>query len=217
MARGWWRSPAARAVFFVAFGLVAFAAILLFGQHNSTDRRFTHGLAFRAWAAAATVSLGASIAVFGRGLSAIREHRRMATWDRPRRWWMWNVAAYAAVAVVAVALLRLATVGNPVHTPVRGFPTLIGSLTLVGVIAACPWLLMVWLAHEQVRHLGFMVGTIKPAQVTDDFDLTKLDGPAITDAVTCATAIWTAIERCALALRSSCRPRSSTRAHCASD
>jgi hypothetical protein len=205
-ARDWWQYPAARAVGFVALGLAVFAAILLFGQHNTTDRRFTHTLGFRGWAAMATLSVGVSVAAFSQGLSNIRG--LAATWKRPRAWWIWNLAAYAVLGAAASVLLRLIVAGsNPasstIHVPIQGFAGLIGVLTLAGVIAAAPWVLMVWLAHEELHNLSSAISNIRPAEPaepTKDVETSQMDGPAVTAALTSTLAIWTVIERCALAL-----------------
>jgi hypothetical protein len=178
------------------FALVVFGALLWFGKHNGDNATFVNGR-FRIWAAVATASLMVWVMLFQRGRAEVRALPE--PWHRPRSWWTWNVAAYAALGVLTAVMIGMVTSGNRAAVPIDHFPALINTLTFLGWVSAAPWVLMVWITHERVRDLATATAQIAPPQSTDEYDPTLIDS-AVTSIAQGTIEVRELIERSALAL-----------------
>ncbi|GAA4729278.1 hypothetical protein [Phytohabitans rumicis] len=171
-------------------------ALLRYADRYATNDEFADQ--FRGWVAVAVLSLGIWSALFTRGLSTVHEFRRM--WPRGRVWWTWHFGAYALLVASVLAMLTLNNAGEKIVVPIDGFPTITRTLVLVAATAAAPWVLTVWLAHEQLRILRAEVDKVRPPELIEELTVDKLDGAAISAAVTHSLAVWKVIERCTLSL-----------------
>jgi hypothetical protein len=194
--RSKWRSPATTTVSSLVLAAVVAGALLQYADRYATNAGFADQ--FRGWVAVAVLSLGIWTAVFTRGLATVHEFRRM--WPRGRVWWIWHFGAYALMVASVLAMLTLNNAGEKIVVPIEGFPTVTRSLVLVAATAAAPWVLTVWLAHEQLRILRTAVDKVRPPEPIEELTVDKLDGPAISEAVTQSLAVWKVIERCTLSL-----------------
>jgi hypothetical protein len=190
--RRWWRSPAGTTIGLLAVFVVLAAALRTYAEHNAVDVGFARSPGFRGWIGAAALSTGIWIWTFERGLATLR--RLPAGWRRRRGWWVRHALAYLVVVTAVLTLLRLNNAARSLPVPVKGFAGLTQALIVAGALAAAPWILMVWLAHERVRELAGHIDAIAPPRDGG------LDGPGISVAVRSTMDAWRAIERCALAL-----------------
>ncbi|WP_204048419.1 hypothetical protein [Microbispora siamensis] len=196
--RAWWRSPAMTTLAATVTALGVFAGIVAFALDRAQNRDYVDG-AFRNWAAVATVSLLVSVVLLLRGIAAVRA--LPSGWTRGRAWWTWNLLAYVVLGATAALLLNLVVSGsNHVRVPIRDFAVLIQGLTLAGWISGAPWLLLVWLTHEQVGLLAVHIGRIVPPQPVGGFSPARLDALVVAAAVQATAHVWQTIERCALVL-----------------
>ncbi|GAB3409428.1 hypothetical protein GCM10027569_23550 [Flindersiella endophytica] len=176
------------------------AAILLglqwFVRHNATDQRFV--VAMNVWLAIATSMLTIWLGLLWRGIATIRA--LPPPWRRDRAWWVRNLAAYVVLAIVAVFLLTLLQGKQILPVPVEGWRLLIAGFGVVGLTAAAPWVVLIWLAQEQAHRLRSSTEQIQPASVGDEWSAGQLDAEASSAAVASALAVWKAFQSCVLAL-----------------
>ena len=193
---GWWRWPASTTVGSLVLAVVAAWLMLWYAERYGTNEAFVED--FRGWIGVAVLSLGIWMALFVRGVATVRAHRRM--WPQGRLWWTWHIGAYALLVAAVVALLALNNATQTIVVPIEGFAVVTRALILLAGVAAGPWVLTVWLAHEQLRTLRFEVGQIRSPEPAERLAIEAVDGPAISAAVQHSLAVWTVIERSALSL-----------------
>jgi hypothetical protein len=177
-------SPAATTVVVAGATLLAYAALF------TIEDTFHLGRWFGAWAAVVAASLVAWLALFADG---IRRLGSPATerWRRPRAWWRRQTLLYAATALITSVLMASITVDAhvPAAERIRPFVLVTG---VVAWLAAYPWVVTVWLAHEEVSAVGDDLATIDPAGTG-----------AVTQVAHVVAALertWSTIERSSLAL-----------------
>lgn len=193
---GWWRSPASKTIGIVLVATGILVALRWFIRHNATNQRFADDLTV--WLALATVMLTVWLGLLGRGIAAIRDLPE--PWRRGRAWWARNLAAYVVLAIVAVFLLTQLQGEQILPVPVEGWRLLIAGFGVVGLTAAAPWVVLIWLAQEQTHRLRSLVEQIEPARVGDEWSAGVVDGGAVSAAVESALAVWKAFQSCVLAL-----------------
>jgi hypothetical protein len=187
--RHWWQSPAVTTVGYLVAVVLVFLGITQFAERNATNERFLNSMPFRIWIGLAAVSVGMWLALLSRGLAAIRALE--GPWRRRKAWWLSNLGGYVAVVLVCAALLAIGQ-SAPLGIPVTGWAWLIRVLLAVGAIAVAPWILLVWLAHEQVRNLPEKTERI-PCEGEEQ-------ASEINSVVADLLDIWKVIQNCALAL-----------------
>jgi hypothetical protein len=192
----WWRSPASKTIGTVVLATVILLGLRWFVRHNATNPRFAD--AMTVWLALATAMLTIWLALLWRGIATIRALPR--PWRRGRAWWGRNLVAYVLLALAAVFLLTQLQGTNVLPVPIHGWRSLIAALAVVGLAAAAPWVLLIWLAHEQALRLRRLTEQIQPANVSDEWSTSHLDGQAIATAVTNALDVWKVFHACVLAL-----------------
>lgn len=166
---------------------IIFNGLIFFAQLNSRDDAFVEH-DFRLWAATATLSSALWIASLGWGITTIRT--LPASWRRGRKWWLASVASYAVFMLAAGGMLDRVSRGTSFQVPIRHFPVVISALTAAGAVAAAPWVLSVWLAHEKAKR----------AAEEETFPDGAADPAATAAAITSVLTVWRVIERSGLAL-----------------
>ncbi|GAA4464732.1 hypothetical protein [Phytohabitans houttuyneae] len=170
--------------------------MLWYADRHGTNDAFVED--FRGWIGVAVLSLGVWTAVFVRGLATVRAHRQ--AWPQSRFWWTWHIGAYVLFVGAVVALLALNDATATIVVPIDGWRMFTRTLTLVAGVAAGPWVLTVWLAHERLRTLRAEAEQIRSPEPAEVFAAETLDGSAISATVEHSLAVWRVIEASALAL-----------------
>lgn len=193
---GWWRWPASTTVGSLVLAGVAAWSMLWYAKRYGTNDAFVED--FRGWIGVAVLSLGIWMVLFLRGVATVCAHRRI--WPQSRLWWMWHIGAYALLVAVVLALLALNNATQTIVVPIEGFAVVTRALILLAGVAAGPWVLIVWLAHQQLRALRVEVGQIRSPKPAEQFEIGAVDGPGINATVKRSLAVWKVIERSALSL-----------------
>jgi hypothetical protein len=192
----WWRWPASTTVGSLVLAVLVAGAMLWYADRYGTSDAFVED--FRGWIGVAVLSLGVWTGVFVRGIATVRAHRRI--WPQGRLWWAWHISAYALFVGAVVMLLALNNATATSVVPIDGWRMFTRTLTVVAGVAAGPWVLTVWLAHEQLRTLRVEAGQIRSPEPAEQFVANMVDGPAISATVEHSLAVWRVIEASALAL-----------------
>ena len=163
---------------------VAIFLLMLAAEASADDNESTGG-AFAVWATSATVGLLAWAFVFIDGVGRLRGLD--ADWRPGVRWVVGAAILALLLAAAATTFLLLLTtemgrnVGNPAVVAI------VRVLTVLGWIAATPWLFLLWITGERVRWLRADSRSSEPAD-------------SVLAAVLELDAVWQAIERASLAL-----------------
>jgi hypothetical protein len=195
-SRSWLHSPAVTSATFVLLVLAAAEALRWFTDRNATNDVFVASIGFRTWTASAAIGLGLWAALFGWGIATIRGlgggnvRPNLGPWVR-------DIAAFTVLVIALLTLLALPLGGRSHNVPVRGWAGLIQSLVVVGAVAASPWLLTVWRAHERMRQLRTVIEGLSPLQRTD---VAATPTATIEPWVSALLEVWATIERCVLGL-----------------
>lgn len=171
--------PLIRVTLTVILAVAIFAAMLAIDAAMNA-RASTKG-AFAVWAGAATMGLLAWTAVFINGIGRLKGLE--SPWRPYTSWVVRGALLLLIVAVGAFAFVYIAAgeIGRSGGDP--GATLLARVLTVLGWVAASPWLFLVWITQERIRRLR---AEIPRAGVLAS--LHELD------------AVWQAIERSSISL-----------------
>lgn len=192
----WWRSPAGKTIGTVLLATAILLALQWFVSRNATSPRFADAL--KVWLALATVMLTIWLVLLWRGVATIRASSH--PWRRGRVWWARNVAGYVVLALAAAFLMARVQGDQILPVPIQGWRWLIAAFAVVGLTAAAPWVLSIWLAHEQVQRLRRLTEQIRPSDAGDEWTIGEPEGEAVSAAVASALEVWKAFHACVLAL-----------------
>lgn len=138
----------------IVFGLAfCFAGLLGVAGSDGTavSDAFVKGVPWTVWRAVA----GAALVVF-----ALLTAQAIRILQHPDRWGFYPPPARrrryllcAAVSAAAVTAYRIIFPGVVPDLPVQSLQTRTGAVLLCGMLAAIPWLTIVWLAHAECREL----------------------------------------------------------------
>ncbi|MFB6723916.1 hypothetical protein ACFCV3_27305 [Kribbella sp. NPDC056345] len=138
----------------IVFGLAfCFAGLLGVAGSDGTavSDAFVKGVPWTVWRAVA----GAALVVF-----ALLTAQAVRILQHPDRWGFYPPPARrrryllcAAISAVAVAGYRILFPGVVPDLPVQSLQLRTGAVLLCGMLAAIPWLTIVWLAHAECREL----------------------------------------------------------------
>lgn len=144
------------------------------------------------WAGVASIAIVIWGFVCWAGVKAPR--RQSGEWQRGGRWWAVAISAYIVFALVVsgTLLLIISQAGGA-----DWLTLLIRSLAWIG---AAPWIMLIWIGHEQVDTAHARIRAVRIPVPADEFDPTRIDGAAITRAMGALKEIWIAIESSSLAL-----------------
>jgi hypothetical protein len=177
-------------------GLVIFTTMLAagwwFGAGDGLGGRYP------LWAATASISLVIWIFVFALGRSTIRN--QPPSWQRRRGWWIMSSFAAAGFAIAASLILLLITWNMNQLQTTASLRTIVLLLMILGWLAASPWILLIWLTHEEVHAVDAAIAAMDQPPATDEFDPKTIDGATIRAVTASMDAVWHAIERASLAL-----------------
>ncbi|GAB3949327.1 hypothetical protein GCM10029976_082140 [Kribbella albertanoniae] len=138
----------------IVFGLAfCFAGLLGVAGSDGTavSDAFVKGVPWTVWRAVA----GAALVVF-----ALLTAQAVRILQHPDRWGFYpppvrrrRYLVCAAISAAAVAGYRILFPGVVPDLPVQSLQTRTGAVLLCGMLAAIPWLTIVWLAHAECREL----------------------------------------------------------------
>lgn len=177
-------------------GLVIFLSMLAagwwFGAGDGLDGRYP------LWAATASISLVIWISVFTLGLSTIRG--QPTTWRRRPRWWIGSSIAAAGFAVASSLILLLISWNMSPLQSTDSLRSIVLVLMVLGWLAASPWILLIWITHEQIHALGASIKGVREPVPSEEYDPHSIDGAALRSVTAALDAVWDAIQAASLAL-----------------
>lgn len=144
------------------------------------------------WAGVASIAIVIWSFVCGAGVKTLR--RQPLGWRRGGRWWGIAISAYIAFALLVSGILGL------IISQAGGADWLTLVIRSLAWVAAAPWIMLIWIGHEQVAAAHARIRAVRIPVPADEFDPTRVDGPAISRASGALEEIWHAIESSSLAL-----------------
>lgn len=160
----------------------------LLGVAGSSGTRasdaFVASVPWTVWRAIAGAALVVFVLLTAQAIRILQHPDRWGFFPPPgrRRRYLWC----ASVAAVAVAAYRLIFAGSGPDLPVQGLQVRTGGVLVAALLAAIPWLTIVWLAHAECRDLDKI--TPQPAAapgneyadaMEDEAGSSELYGPAV--------------------------------------
>lgn len=204
-------SPALASFLIAMIALLTYGMLWMAARWSGADAEIPKG--YPLWSAAATISFVVWLVVF---LSGVRTVRREG--GRTRRlpgWWWRSIPIYAGLAIAATGLLYAIALASDLAPgcDVRNdappcddwgepnaFRVIILVLTTLGWTAGAPWIMLVWITHEELRAMGGAVARIRSPAATDDLDPHRIDGNSLNDIAHRMDEVWRGIEGPSLAL-----------------
>ncbi len=181
------RTVAALVVLIVSIGLLSWRD----SDGTSEGDRVTALPQWAIWCVLAAFSVLAFVALLAKGLELIAEQRTLAAASGRRLLGFFVLAALIAIAVWLTLLVgggwRLAEQLPINHLHVR--TTVVLS---IGILAALPWLVLVWLVHAECREIGAAARLALAADRPENED-------PLYDATERLLALWDVLVRCVLA------------------
>jgi hypothetical protein len=188
--------PSVLAVATAGAGLLIYVSLLAAGWWLGAGDGL--GGRYPLWAATASISLVIWIFVFALGRSTIR--RQPVSWRRGRGWWVGSCIAAAGFAGAASSILLLITWSMGSLQTTMALRLIVLLLMVLGWIAAVPWILLIWMTHEELRSIHLSIAAIREPPPTEEYDPSSVDGAAIRSIAASMDGVWHAIERAGLAL-----------------
>lgn len=204
-------SPALASLLIAVIALLTYGVLWVVARWSGADAEIPKG--YPLWAAVATISFVVWLVVF---LSGVRTVRREA--GRPRRlpgWWWRSIPIYAGLAIAASGLLYAIAFASDLASAcdVRNdappcddwaepdaFRVIILVLTVLGWTAGAPWIMLVWITHEELRAMGGAVARIRSPAAADELDPHRIDGDSLNNIAQRMDEVWRGIEGPSLAL-----------------
>ncbi|MGI9823766.1 hypothetical protein [Agromyces sp. Marseille-Q5079] len=193
-------SPALESLLIAVVAVLTYATLWGLGVWSGADTHIPDG--FPLWAATATISFVIWLVVFLSGLR--RVHGEPERLRRGRPWWLRSILIYAALAVAASGLLIWVTTSmrqSPEEWWVpTAFRVIIAVLTAFGWAAGAPWVMLVWITHEELRAVGAAADRSRAPEPADEFDPRQVDGESLNRFAHRMQDVWRGIEGPSLAL-----------------
>jgi len=169
-------------LFFVGGALAVFGLLLWATTRDGRDvqRGFVNSVTFRTWTVVAAIAVVAFCDSIFAGINALAGNpqppsvqggfiERLKKWlpdlklairDSWKRSWRYALC-YLVFAILAVVVLLAVGKGGP-DVPVEGWAVIARSLLTLGCLAACPWVLVVWMTHDQMTRTRQTLGDLPP-------------------------------------------------------
>ncbi len=143
------------------------------------------------WCVLAAGSVLAFAGLLAKGVELVWEHRTLSA---ARGWRLAGLIALAALIAVAVWLTLLVAGGWRLaeQLPINQLHVRTTVILSIGMLAALPWLVLVWLVHAECRQIGAAARAAAAAERPAD------DHP-LYDATERLLALWDLLVRCVLA------------------
>lgn len=188
--------PSVRAVVVAVAGLVIYVGMLAAGWWLGAGDGL--GGRYPLWAATASISLVIWMFVFALGRSTI--HRQPESWKRRRGWWIRSSIAAAGFAVAASLILLLISWNMNQLQSTMSLRTIVLLLMVLGWLAASPWILLIWITHEEIHKIRASIEAVDEPAPSDEYDPRSVDGAAIRSVTAAMDGVWDAIQGASLAL-----------------
>lgn len=137
-------NPALTSIAFVAGTLAAWLSLSAVTRWGSgTDRDFVSSVPFQAWIGVAALATVAFVDTLVAGIRELRDERLRSSSPSPGRY----ALLYLVFAGLVVVTLLAGGKGGP-EVPVEYWRLVGGALLALGVLAAGPWIVLVWASHS---------------------------------------------------------------------
>lgn len=183
-------TPPLRAVGVGIVAVMTYLVLLAVGRAAIPDYEDS---GYPLWAGVASIAIVVWGFVFSVGVAALR-HSRESAERRLGGWWAGAISAYVVFALAVSVTLGLFISGA------GGADWLTVLIRSLAWIAAGPWIMLIWIGHEQVAAAHAMIMDVDAPVPADEFDPAQIDGPAVTRAIDALDRIWDVIESSSLAL-----------------
>ncbi|HZO70491.1 MAG TPA: hypothetical protein VFB74_36290 [Kribbellaceae bacterium] len=181
------RTVAALVVLIVSVGLLSWQA----SDGTSEGDRVTELPAWAIWCVLAATSVLAFAGLLARGVELIGEHRTLPAASGRRLLGFFVLATLIAIAVW-VTLLAAGGWQLAEQLPINHLRVRTTAVLSIGMLAALPWLVLVWLVHAECREIGAAARRAVAADPPEDQH-------PLYDAAQRLLALWDLLVRCVLA------------------
>lgn len=151
-----WGSPARATVAVTALFLLLYVILWILGELNvqGTDEAFINSFGYHLWSAVAALSATLWAVLLRAGIHENKELAKamdFGVWAR-NDWWT-KLGYYITFIALGWVLVSAIQYGLGVDDPIAWWKWGVSILFLMGAIAAAPWVLLVWRAHEQIHRI----------------------------------------------------------------
>ena len=184
-------TPPIRAVSIGVVAVLTYLVLLAAGRAAIPDYEDS---GYPLWAGVASIAVVIWGFVFSAGLAALRQYGKSAEWRRGRGWWAGAISAYFVFALAVSVTLWM------IISEAGGADRLTFLIRSLAWIATGPWIMLIWIGHEQVAAADATIRDVHAPEAADEFDPAQIDAPAVTRAIDALDKIWHVIESSSLAL-----------------